>query len=75
MSFFFEAGFMHEGLANRMMNRIFKAPQLCEFYRYKAHVFVDKKEARPTQAADLLPWQWYKDFASVPTEPLNHAAT
>jgi hypothetical protein len=61
MRFFFEAGFRHQNLANKMMIRIFKSPQLREQYRYKSHTFVDKKDSRPTQAADLLAWQWYKD--------------
>lgn len=60
-SYFFEAGFRHEGLANRLMNNIFKTPTLREAYNYKSHTFVDKVESRPTQAADLLAWQWYKD--------------
>lgn len=42
------------------MNNIFKAPELRASYRYKSHTFVDKLEARPTQAADLLAWQRYK---------------
>jgi hypothetical protein len=61
MSFFFEAGFQHQGVANKMMNRIFKIPSLRKMYRYKAHAFVDKTECRPIQAGDLLAWQWYKN--------------
>jgi hypothetical protein len=61
MSFFFESGFQHDGLANQMMNRIFSVPVLREMYRYKAHAFIDKVESRPTQAADLLAWQSYKN--------------
>lgn len=60
MSFFFESGFKDQGLANRMMTNIFRSPDLKSYYRYKQHAFVDKKEVRPIQAADLLSWQWYK---------------
>jgi Protein of unknown function (DUF3800) len=63
MSFFFEAGFKDQGLANKMLNGIFADPRLREKYRYKSHTFIDKQECRPTQAADLLAWQWYKDLA------------
>ena len=72
MSFFFEAGFKDQGLANKMMNNIFADPRLRKRYRYKVHTFIDKKECRPTQAADLLAWQWYKDLtrrANGLTEP------
>jgi hypothetical protein len=62
MSFFFEAGFSHQTQAERMMKRIFQSPQLRQLYAYKAHTFVVKEDCRPTQAADLLAWQWYKDL-------------
>lgn len=45
-----------------MMNRIFTNQEMKERYRYKAHAFVDKVAVRPTQAADVLAWQWYKDL-------------
>ena len=61
MSFIFEAGFQDEPAANRMMNRMFKEPEMRKKYGYKGHYFLDKAESRPTQAADLLSWQWYKD--------------
>ena len=60
MSFFFEAGFKHQALANRMMTNLFSNPNLKAYYRYKSHTFMDKKECVPTQAADMLAWQWYK---------------
>lgn len=61
MSFFFEAGFKDHGRADTMMSRIFSLPQHRSFYNYKSHVFIDKAECGPIQAADLLAWQWYKD--------------
>jgi hypothetical protein len=47
------------------MSNIFGAPKLREFYRYKQHAFVDKKQVRPIQAADLLAWQWYKHVIRI----------
>ena len=62
MKFVFEAGFADQGQANRMMNNIFRSPQLHSFYQYEGHSFLEKDKCRPTQAADLLAWQWYKDI-------------
>jgi hypothetical protein len=64
-AFFFEAGFQHQGQANQMMDRIFNAPAIRAHHNYKSHSFVDKVESRPTQAADLLSWQWYKNAVRV----------
>ena len=61
MSFFFKSGFQDQGPANKMMGRIFKNPKWRTIYGYRSHTFIDKTECRPTQAADLLAWQWYKD--------------
>ena len=62
MSFLFETGFEHQPQANKMLNNIFKSPQLKEWFNYTSHSFVDKERCRPAQAADLLAWQWYKDM-------------
>jgi hypothetical protein len=72
MSFIFEAGFPDQGGANRTMMRIFGSPKLRADYRYKSHSFIDKIDSCPTQASDLLAWQWYKDYmrrANGATEP------
>jgi hypothetical protein len=61
-AYFFEAGHAHQGMANTLMDNMFKNQSMKDAYRYKAHVFVDKKESRPTQAADILAWQWFKDL-------------
>ncbi len=61
LSFFFEAGFQHQELANNLMNKIFNTPELRAEYNYRSHSFMDKIECCPIQAADLLAWQWYKD--------------
>lgn len=48
ISYVFEFGFQDQGLANQMMNRIFREPGMREWYAYKSHNFFDKTECRPT---------------------------
>ena len=60
--YFFESGHAHQKMANGLMNKIFTDETMKRKYRYKAHRFVDKASVRPTQAADILAWQWYKDL-------------
>lgn len=62
LSYFFESGFRDQKNANNLMHNIFASPDLRSSYRYGSHSFVDKTLCRPTQAADLLSWQWYKDM-------------
>jgi hypothetical protein len=62
-SYFFEAGHEHETQSNSLMRRIYKIPDLRREYRYISHDFVDKEKVRPTQTADILAWQWFKDFS------------
>jgi Protein of unknown function (DUF3800) len=61
IAYFFESGHQHQGEAGVIMERVFKRPHLREEYRYSAHAFADKADARPLQAADLLAWQWNTD--------------
>lgn len=61
-SYFFKSGHLHQAMANGLMNKIFINRTMKERYRYKEHLFVDKVAVRPTQAADTLAWQWYKDL-------------
>ena len=42
-AYFFEAGHAHQGMANTLMDNMFKNQSMKDTYRYKAHVFVDKK--------------------------------
>jgi hypothetical protein len=62
VAYFFEAGHVHQTKANRLMNQIFAEARLRKFYQYKAHAFVDKEASRPTQAADILVWQRFKQI-------------
>jgi len=61
IAYFFEGGHRSAHEANHYMTRIFKIPRLRAAHRYSSHSFVDKKEVKPLQAADLLAWQWLKD--------------
>lgn len=72
ISYFFEAGHRHQSQANRILSVVLNPPseELRKRYpefasinresrsRYFSHTFVDKKDAPPLQAADLLPWLW-----------------
>jgi uncharacterized protein DUF3800 len=57
IEYFFEAGHASQRQANALMSRIFKDQNLRKSYCYAGHAFVDKKKARPVQAADILAWQ------------------
>lgn len=57
ISYFFESGHQHASEANQYMNMIAKyGPDVADFMFYNAHAFLDKKDALPLQAADMLAW-------------------
>jgi len=62
LAYFFESGHANHAESNRIMNAIFSNAWSRDFYRYSAHAFVDKKEVRPVQSADILAWQWRKNL-------------
>ena len=62
VAYFFEAGHKSQSEANRIMDEVFRVPQLREASRYAQHGFVKKTQAPVVQAADLLAWQWYTDL-------------
>jgi len=53
IAYFFEAGHQHQKQANAVMASVLDEPD----FRYKAHAFLKKQNARPLQSADLLAWQ------------------
>lgn len=61
VGYFFEAGHAHQKSAHKLMDQLFNEPELRERYRYAAHGFVDKVVSRPSQAADMFAYQWFKD--------------
>lgn len=61
ITYFFEAGHQHQNQANVMMDKIAKDERARALSMYAGHAFVEKLDARPTQAADLLAWQWFTD--------------
>lgn len=61
ISYVFESGDAHQAEANAMMNFAAKTPSYREFAMYGGHAFLPKEKSPPTQAADLLAWQWFTD--------------
>jgi len=64
ISYFFEAGHDRQGLANKTMNSFQQSPILMEGMRYHSHSFISKEDALPIQAADLLAWQWHREWVN-----------
>lgn len=62
VAYFFEAGHASGPEADGLMRKIFHDPELKLSCRYGGHSFVEKIEAPPVQAADLLAWQSYTDL-------------
>lgn len=57
IAYFFESGHRHASEANQYMNMIAEyGPEVIEFMYYYAHAFLDKRNALPLQAADMLAW-------------------
>jgi hypothetical protein len=64
-SYFFEAGHQHQSQSEALMRILFKDGVLRDRYKYNAHAFVDKAKSRPSQAADMLSWQWFKNIQRI----------
>jgi Protein of unknown function (DUF3800) len=57
VAYFFESGHRHASEANRYMNGLATLGQdVIDYNYYFGHAFVDKHEALPLQAADMLAW-------------------
>lgn len=57
IAYFFESGHRHASEANQYMNMIAEyGPEVVDFMYYYAHAFLDKRNALPLQAADMLAW-------------------
>ena len=61
ISYIFESGDAHQREANAMMHYVSQDQDARDFCMYAGHAFFPKEKARPTQAADLLAWQWFTD--------------
>lgn len=58
IAYFFEAGHEHQHEANGYLYDVMKGnPNSVQKLAYVSHSFVDKREAPPLQAADMLAWQ------------------
>lgn len=59
ISYYFEAGHRSQGEADRYFRDALLESERSKLkHRYAGHSFVDKREALPLQAADLLAWQY-----------------
>lgn len=69
ISYIFESGDANQSKANSMMNFAFKHKHVRDYTMYGGHAFFPKEKATPTQAADLLAWQWFTDRKRVKKKP------
>jgi hypothetical protein len=63
IAYFFESGNQHTGEANDLMSLARLGgveTEVGKSYRYRSHSFIDRRDAAPLQAADLLAWEWTK---------------
>ncbi len=67
VAYFFEAGNPYEAQANQLMARVQRDAEVRRQSRYKSHSFLDKRDAVPLQAADVLVWEWTKFYAQTYT--------
>ncbi len=65
VSYIFESGHASQTQANRILTETNAVPITRENRRYLSHSFVGKKDACGLQAADLLAWQWAKNFKRI----------
>jgi hypothetical protein len=56
VAYFFEAGHRHQREANERMHNIARDAKKRADFLYGSHTFVDKRHARPCDAADYLAW-------------------
>jgi hypothetical protein len=71
VAYFFEAGHKCQGDANRLMELVHANPHFKSRFHYKSHTFLDKEDATPLQAADLLAWEWGKYVQKSPAQPIR----
>lgn len=64
IAYFFEAGHSKANEANKFMNGISQLGWE-DHFSYAGHAFLDKKEAVPLQAADMLAWQHRHYYARL----------
>jgi hypothetical protein len=64
IAYFFEAGHALQSIANAAMNDLSMRPVIKEASLYNSHTFIPKSGALALQAADLLAWQWHRDWVN-----------
>lgn len=65
VSFFLEAGHRLQSEANDAIASMMRVDRLREAVHYKSHSFVLKNEAPAVQAADLLAWEWHREYLNI----------
>lgn len=68
--YFFEAGNRYAGEAAHFFKQIESAPELRSRFRLGGYSFVQKQDATQLQGADLLAWEWQREWATL-TVPEN----
>ena len=63
--YFLEAGHRHQNEMNRAMQWVPRIPQFTARMRYRGHFFGKKDDYCGLQAADILAWEWNKDFINI----------
>jgi len=68
--YFFEAGNQYAGEAAYFFKQIESVPELKSRFRLGGYSFVQKQDAPQLQGADLLAWEWQREWATL-TVPEN----
>jgi len=63
--YFFEAGNQYAGEAAYFFKQIESAPELKSRFRLGGYSFVPKQDAPQLQGADLLAWEWQREWATL----------
>lgn len=69
IAYFFESGHRLQSIANEALDALSRSPKMSAACLYGSHSFLPKQGAMALQAADLLAWQWQKDWRNRFSEP------
>ncbi len=70
--YFFEAGCQYAGEATHFCKQIESTPELKSRFRLGGYSFVPKRDAPQLQAADLLAWEWQREWATLTVSENQH---
>jgi Protein of unknown function (DUF3800) len=72
LQYFFEAGCQYAGEATHFCKQIESTPELKSRFRLCGYSFVPKRAAPQLQAADLLAWEWQREWATLTVSENRH---